>query len=292
MRYFITNTIKPLQYISSGNLISKQDFLHPRRTMDINVLILVNEGTLYISSAGVNYEVTPKQYIFLKAGEEHFGFKPSIDKLSYFWVHFQVAEVLKVYSEEKLLESLPRVSDSQQQNIYIMPELGKIYMVEKVPLLYNQLLDFARHENPYSSQIANYALSILVMEISQEYLDQQNKEKKNIPPSIARIMEWIQANCYQPISVASIAKEFGYNADYLSTLFKKTAKNSLTHYINKSRVDIAKSILLHYDISIKEAAYSCGFSDEKYFMKTFKTFENMTPTQYKQAFTKKKINTE
>ncbi|MGB4661499.1 MAG: AraC family transcriptional regulator [Mobilitalea sp.] len=291
MRYFVANTSIPLKYVSSGNLISKQDFLHPRRIMDSNVLILVNEGILYINSAGVNHEVHPKQYIFLKAGEEHFGFKPSADKLSYFWVHFHISVEPDIYFEEKkLFENLSQVVDSKEQNIYIMPELGKIYMIEKVPLLYNQLLDLARHENPYSCQIANFALSVLVMEISQEYLDQQNKEKKNIPPSIARIMEWIQANCYQPLSVASIANEFGYNADYLSSLFKKTTKSTLTHYIHKSRIDIAKSMMLHYDISIKEAAYSCGFSDEKYFMKTFKTFENMTPTQYKQAFTKKRIN--
>jgi AraC-like DNA-binding protein len=283
----------PLQYITSGNLISKQDFLHPRRIMDINILILVNEGTLYINSAGVNYEVNPKQYIFLKAGEEHFGYQTSRDKLSYFWVHFQMPVELEICNgKDKLFETLSLISKSQQPNIYIMPESERIYRIEKVPLLYIQLLDLARHENSYSSQIANFALSILVMEISQEYLNQQSKEKSNIPPSIARIMEWIQANCHQPLSVASIAKEFGYNADYLSTLFKKTTKNTLTHYINKSRVDIAKSMMLHYDISIKEAAFSCGFSDEKYFMKMFKTFENMTPTQYKQAFTKKRINTE
>ncbi|WP_220482918.1 helix-turn-helix domain-containing protein [Fontibacillus panacisegetis] len=34
-------------------------------------------------------------------------------------------------------------------------------------------------------------------------------------------------------------------------------------------------------ISIKEAAYSCGFREEQYFMKLFKKYEGMTPLQYK-----------
>ena len=39
----------------------------------------------------------------------------------------------------------------------------------------------------------------------------------------------------------------------------------------------------YYDVSIKEAAYSCGFSDEKYFMKVFRQYEGMTPSQYKKS---------
>ncbi|MCI7499725.1 MAG: AraC family transcriptional regulator [Oscillospiraceae bacterium] len=39
-----------------------------------------------------------------------------------------------------------------------------------------------------------------------------------------------------------------------------------------------------------EAAFSCGFSDEKYFMKVFKKFEGMTPAQYKNSFGRKNIN--
>jgi AraC-like DNA-binding protein len=64
----------------------------------------------------------------------------------------------------------------------------------------------------------------------------------------------------------------------------------LVYFINKTRVDISKSLITNYDISIKEAAYSCGFSDEKYYMKTFKRLEDMTPSQYKKAFNRKLIN--
>jgi YesN/AraC family two-component response regulator len=101
-------------------------------------------------------------------------------------------------------------------------------------------------------------------------------------------MDWIRANYDQHLTVASIAREFDYNPDYLSALFSKTANISLIHFINKTRIDISKSLIVNYDISISEAAYSCGFSDEKYFMKTFKKLENLTPTQYRKAFFKKR----
>lgn len=291
MRYFLADASLPLEYASCGNLLSKDGFLHPRRILDTYVLILVKEGTLSITQSGINYEVQSNQYILLNMGEEHLGYEPSKGKLSYNWVHFTIPNMVTVIKEEKYLFQVTKIGgeDIPEKDIYVIPEYGVISFHKKVPLLFNQLLDLSRHEKLYSSYITNYAISLLVMEISQEFFDKYNKTRQ-IPPKVINIMEWIQSNYYKPLTVNSIASEFGYNPDYLSTLFRKSTNKSLIHYINRTRIDIAKSLLVTYDISIKEATYSCGFTDEKYFMKTFKKFENMTPTEYKKAFAQKKIN--
>ena len=135
--------------------------------------------------------------------------------------------------------------------------------------------------------IADYTLSLLVLEISQEFHDRHNNREQNIPPSVVKIMDWIRVNYDKPLTVASIAGEFDYHPDYLSTLFRRTTHISLIHFINKTRIDVSKSLIINYDVSVREAAYSCGFSDEKYFMKTFKKLENLTPTQYRKAFSPK-----
>ncbi len=291
MRYFLSNASHPLRYFSCGNLISKQEFLHHRRSFDMNVLIMINEGTLYISQNGVNYALGPKHYIYLKAGEEHYGYKPSDGRLSYLWVHFRLNDDVTVVSEETFLNGrLEHTLEDKTNSLYIMPECGEISLTQRAPLLFNQLLDLSRQEIIYTNQIIDYALSLLVMEISQEFIEMHYKIKQKITPNIARIMEWIKANYINPITIADIACEFGYNPDYLSSLFKKTTGTTLINFINKTRIDISKSLISSYDISIKEAAYSCGFTDEKYFLKTFKKFEGMTPTQYKKAFTRKMIN--
>ena len=103
-------------------------------------------------------------------------------------------------------------------------------------------------------------------------------------------MEWIKINYYKQITVSDVAFEFGYNPDYLSSLFHKTIGITLMQYIRKTRIDISKTLLSSYDLSIKQAAFSCGFTDEKYFMKTFRILEGMTPSQYKKAFSKKRLN--
>lgn len=53
---------------------------------------------------------------------------------------------------------------------------------------------------------------------------------------------------------------------------------------------MAKNLLTNRTLSIYRIADMCGFSDEKYFMKLFKRYEGITPTQYRKAFHQKKIN--
>lgn len=291
MRYFLSRASSPLKHICCGNMISKGNFLHHKRNFDINVLIMVKEGTLYISQSGVNFEIGSNQYIFLKANEEHFGYKESTGKLSYYWVHFLINEQVSVMKDTIFANNvLEKTPENSKDSMYIMPEYGEVSLTQKASLLLNQLLDLSRQDMIYSNMMLDYALSLLIMEISQEFIEKHHKLNNHIPYNISKIMDWIKANYYRPITLHEIANEFGYNADYLSSLFKKITDHSLTYYINKTRIDISKSLISNYDVSIKEAAYSCGFTDEKYFMKTFKKFEGMTPSQYKKAFTRKMIN--
>lgn len=291
MRLFLADAANSLKYDASGNLISKEEFLHHRRNFDLYVLILVKEGTLYITQNGMNYKVGKNQYVVLKAGEEHYGYQASSGRLSYLWVHFTFHGQVTTYNHSDFIEeNLEHVISDSINSYYILPECGEISLTQRAPLLFNQLLDLSRQEKLYSKHMIDYALSLLVMEISQEFLEMNYNSKNKIPPNIARVMEWIKANYYTNLTIQEIAKEFGYNQDYLSSLFKKTTGVTFIQYINQTRVNMAKSLITNYDVSIKEAAYTCGFQDEKYFMKIFKKFEGMTPSEYKKAFTKKRIN--
>lgn len=86
----------------------------------------------------------------------------------------------------------------------------------------------------------------------------------------------------------SAATRFDYNPDYLASLFRKHFHISFTRSLNRMRIEAAKTMLASQNCSIKEAAYSCGFSDEKYFMKVFREVVGMTPTVYKNTYFKYK----
>ncbi len=284
MRYFVSETKHPLTYSVCGQLISRDGFLHHRRSFEWNVLIMVTEGTLYITAAGVPYELGPDQFLFLRAGEEHFGHRASEGNLSYLWVHFRADKPFAVSEQEEIARESETPRGEQEQWAYRIPEHGIIASSKRVPLLFRQLMDMAMEEQLYTPAMLDYSVSLLMMELTQENIDQYGQRNEQIPPVIFSVSEWIKENYYKPFSVAQLAEEFGYQADYLSSLFKRHMGIALTAYANRIRIENSKNLLANYGLSIKEAAYACGFSDEKYFMKVFKKQEGLTPTQYKNAF--------
>lgn len=286
MNYVYTQNDTLLHYYTCGNLMSRDSFLHVRRTMDCHVLILVLKGCLPITVSGVPHLVKAGEFIFLKAGEEHYGHTPAKGSLSYFWVHFSSDHPWHTYAAKASLNLCGLPKDFT----YFLPEHGSPIHFQRVSLLFRQLIDFSRQDPLYLDAMLPCSLSLLLMEITQECLNMLSGTLTEFSPTIYSIMEWVKSNCHTTLTASEIAEHFHYNQEYLSALFKKETGMTLTYYLNKCRIEVSKVLLQGSDISIKEAAYSCGFHDEKYYMKMFRKYEGITPLQYKTAFHKKRIN--
>lgn len=276
-RIFGCKTTRPLQFSVCGQLMSPAGFCHERRNFDVNVLIMVIEGTLYIDADHVQHAIGPGQYILLKAGEEHYGYRASEGKLLYLWAHFQTDQELET------------VEDEGEEYTYLFPETSHYSASGRTAQLFHQLMDLSLDDQLYTKDMSDYAMSLLLMELSQEYFRLKNRSKK-VPSVVVSAAEWIKNHYYQPFDVTELASDLGYQADYLSSLFKRSMGISIVRYTNQIRIRTAKTLLSNYGVTIKEAAFSCGFSDEKYFMRVFKQLEGVTPAQYRKSFGRKNIN--
>ena len=89
MLFCIADASHPVKYISCGNLLSTDGFLHDRRRMDCFVFIIVTQGTLHLHQEGHNLDIGENQSVLLFPGKLHYGSRPSKGKLSYYWAIFQ-----------------------------------------------------------------------------------------------------------------------------------------------------------------------------------------------------------
>ncbi len=89
-----------------------------------------------------------------------------------------------------------------------------------------------------------------------------------------------------------LAAAFQYNPDYLTQFFKAETGEPLRHYIIRCRLRDAKRLLLNTDLHMTEITYQVGFQDVKHFLKTFKQWESVTPSAYRQTHYRTHINTE
>lgn len=114
----------------------------------------------------------------------------------------------------------------------------------------------------------------------------QDKETSRIQrdTSINEIIEWTEKNYGKKISLGDVAKRFGYTKNYFCEMFKKSTGNTYITYLNSLRISSACA-MLRVGASVREACEGCGFENDSYFIRLFKSTVGTTPKQYAKRFT-------
>ena len=106
----------------------------------------------------------------------------------------------------------------------------------------------------------------------------------NISPQdkvINKILEFTEENFSDfELSISTIADELGYNAKYLSHLFKKKMGKNFSEYLRNLRIKYAVTLFDNGIDSIKNVALLSGFSDPLYFSTVFKAILGLSPKNY------------
>jgi len=98
--------------------------------------------------------------------------------------------------------------------------------------------------------------------------------------SMKIVMDYISDHYAESITLEKLAHLAGMSPKYFCRYFRSMTGRTPIDYLNYYRIECACEMLSTRDISIKETAISCGFSDGSYFVRSFKKYKNTTPKQY------------
>ena len=125
------------------------------------------------------------------------------------------------------------------------------------------------------SGVIRSALSDYIKEAFGEY------ENHNSSKLVQRIIQYLEENYDQNITLSALEKEFFFNASYISRVFKlKTGKN-YSDYLLDIRIEHAKELLTGTNRSISYISDTVGFGNSKYFSRIFKEKTGMQPIAYR-----------
>jgi AraC-like DNA-binding protein len=294
MLYLKADVTKPLSYISCGQFVKDSNWIHEKRNLDSFEIIYGVRGCAYIQQDEDKFEVTPGKALLLLPGHVHKGYKESDGEVSFYWMHFHCADNSEILTS-KAAQSLmfPLTSGAYFNNscrFVIIPVFFKPNESEKLTIQIRQLLHCAYLKN-YMSLTNNYLLTLVLMELSQQVVTSSSNDLRDeASRKFSEIIEWIRINSNKNYSVAEISKRFNFNKDYLCRMFKKHTGMSIVKYMNGVKIGKAKELLCSSELSLKEISYNLGFNDDKYFMKLFKTYENLTPSEYRSSYYKTHLN--
>lgn len=99
--------------------------------------------------------------------------------------------------------------------------------------------------------------------------------------SIEKAKHYIHQHFAEPLPIADVAGFACLSSSYLSFLFKRETGYTLTHYIDKLRMDNAKELMVMTSKSVKEISFLVGYTDQNYFSRIFKKHEGISPVEYR-----------
>lgn len=119
-----------------------------------------------------------------------------------------------------------------------------------------------------------------------DFAKQVNESRENMITSGAVVqgVDYICHHLHCDIMLKDIADYAGLSETYFSALFKKEMGETVSSFIQRSRIEEAKGMLQYSEDSLVEISRYLGFCSQSHFTKTFRQFTQMTPGEYRKQY--------
>lgn len=98
---------------------------------------------------------------------------------------------------------------------------------------------------------------------------------------LKNVLTYIIDNYDKQLSLEQMAKSAGMSPKYFCLFFRNMTGKTPLEYLNGYRVEKATKELIKTYKTVTEIAFSCGFNDLSYFIKTFKKHKGVTPAKFR-----------
>ena len=251
-----------LEFSHMGYFTTKNLWIHPPITQETYQLILVTSGIVHIYENENFYDLVPGNILLLQKNALHYGYMPSREPTSFYWLHFRCDDISKL--------DLPVFTESYDKHS-----------------IFKEMLH--QHCSPNCSQLTKDSTALyLLSEIrscakSTSGADPQSRLANEI-------FEWVRINANAQLTVSSVAEYFRYSPEHITRLIKKYYHASMKDIINNFIINAANSLLCNSSYSVKEIAAYLNFTDSNSFVKFYKYHEHISPSKFRDSYSRTYMN--
>lgn len=152
---------------------------------------------------------------------------------------------------------------------------------DDIKLIIDQMIRESAENNEEVKQCLIGYFIVLLSKLSGMY---NFDNKKIIPESVDKVIEFIHKNIQDNIQLKQLVKVSGLSQSSFQRYFAEFIGNSPMNYLNDLRLAKACAILRKTDKRISEIAYEVGFNDSNYFSRLFCIHFDMPPREYRKAY--------
>jgi AraC-like DNA-binding protein len=209
----------------------------------------------YELTAGDGFLVVPSSVVSYRADDE--------DPWEYHWVGFNGTDANRLVSLAGLTQETP------------------IFHYRRDGLYRDKLLNIYRLNGAGpSDEVRMQAELLLFLAALIDNADTPEHPHRSGYEYVKKSLRFIDYNYSRDIDVDDIAANAGISRSHLYRLFMQHLSIPPNEYLTRYRIQKACVLLKSQNLSVGEAAYSTGFSDQLYFSRVFKKYKGVPPSRW------------
>ncbi|MEA4889151.1 MAG: helix-turn-helix domain-containing protein [Clostridiaceae bacterium] len=175
------------------------------------------------------------------------------------------------------LQDLRRSLENKSAFLQVAAELVYLYS-------FSFLAEHMPEPADFDIDLANAKSAEAVIQLlSEKLLPAQMNSHSIYEKKMYETMRYVWEHAGEAINLASLADMVALSPNYYATLFKQTAGCSFSEYVGHVRMEKACTLLSNKELSIKEIASRCGYSDMTYFIRFFKQKIGVPPHRWRRG---------
>jgi AraC family transcriptional regulator len=155
-------------------------------------------------------------------------------------------------------------------------------VVEHIAAIFRNELDRASH--PAQDMLIESMAVALCAHLLRSYTNAVGIEERSTASvdvaAVRRAIAYVEDNPDRTISLRELAGAAGLSRFHFSRVFKNHLGLSPAKYIERTRVEQAKALIVSAEMSLANIALAVGFADQSHFTRRFRVHEGRTPAQF------------
>ena len=256
----------------------KKDIKFEYHHHDFSKIVILIDGDLTYYIEGKAYILKPWDILFVNKNEIH---KPVVNPDKYYeriviWLN---PDFMAKYAQGN--NDLLKCFEVAIKNNYNLLRLN----MKSIEVIKNLIQDIqnCNNSNEFGSEILKESLIVQLMVLMNRLFlnSDKNRDIEDIQydKTIEGVLNYINSNLENDLSIDTIASEFFISKYYLMRKFKNQIGSSIHNYVVQKRLILARS-LISDGLSMSSVCSRCGFNDYSSFVRAFKKVYGVSPSNY------------
>jgi AraC-like DNA-binding protein/mannose-6-phosphate isomerase-like protein (cupin superfamily) len=245
-----------------ANMLGQEHHYHYRFVLIVN---LRTEGTVALDNR--TFELRPGEALLVFPHQFHHFHPPKSESIRWLFLTFELNNPDNIAALRNKVNPL-----SETFRAY----LGKLVQ------MYQE-----KNAQKESSTSISMLTGLALLELMQQEGRSSSRTTMARPSVIDQINRYIWDNFDKDLKLSDLAEKFPYSESHLRLLFRKRMGMSLGTYIQKVKMNRARSLLVSSGLNVSQVAQSCGYDSLYSFSRAFKKTTGLSPLAYKKVNTAK-----